>query len=201
MRRSILISVFVLTLSLTQLSFAELVPEQWCFKCPQGTNLSLVERDRYDCMAPGASQSAGAPLWAKPSWAKVVWDVQEGRCRDGYIRFGDEFCYRCPGDYELSTAVTDYRKQSGKSCNRIIGRWEWVSVPGQVLEFFENNKVKFGDGAGGTWHCNDDGSITLVQHPFARQKRSVTTTVTISDDGSSFSSNFQGVALNATRVK
>jgi len=211
MRRSILVLVFVLTLSLTKLSFAELVPEQWCFKCPPGTNLSLVERDRYDCMAPGTSQSAGVPLWAKPSWAKVVWDDQEGRCQDTYIRFGDEFCYRCPGDYELSTAVTDYRKQSGKSCKRIIGRWEWVSVPGETVEFIENNKVKFSDGERATWQCNDDGSIALIQHPTGSLKKTVTVTVTISNDGSSFTADFsgqmsssgqiQGVALNATRVE
>jgi hypothetical protein len=201
MGRYIAVLAFVLTLLATQLSFAELVPEQWCFKCPAGTNLSLVERDRYECRGPGASQSAGVPLWAKPSWAKVVWDGQEGRCQDGYTRFGDEFCYRCPGGYELSTAVTDYRKQSGKGCKGIIGRWEWVSVPGQGLEFLENNKVKFSDGATGTWQCNDDGSITLIQHPFAGQKRVVTAIIAISHDGSSFSSDFQGVTLDATRVK
>ena len=201
MRRSILVSVFVLTLSLTKFSFAEFVPEQWCFKCPAGTNLSLVERDRYDCTSPGTSQSAGVPLWAKPSWVKVVWDSQEGRCQVSYIRFGDEFCYRCPGNYELSTAVTDYREQNDNSCKRIIGRWEWVSVPGQGVEFFENNKAKYSDGARATWQCNDDGSITITQPPFARQKRTVILTITISDDGLSFSGQLQGVALNATRVK
>jgi len=201
MRNSILASVFFLNLSLPELGLAELVPEQWCSKCPSGAELTLIERDRYDCTITGTNQSAGAPSWAKPSWAKVIWDVQEGRCIDTYIRFGDEFCYRCPAGYELSTAVTDYRKNIGKSCELIIGRWEWVSVPGEFINFYENNKVEFSDGVGGTWHCNDDGSITLVQPPSGRQKRAVTVTITISHDGSSFVGQLQGVALNAARVQ
>ena len=120
-RRSKPVLVFILTLSLAKLSFAELVPEQWCSKCPPGADLTLLERDRYDCRITGTDQSAGAPSWAKPSWAKVVWDVQEGGCTDSYIRFGDEFCYRCPMDYELNVAVTDYRR-SGES-DRIVGKW------------------------------------------------------------------------------
>jgi hypothetical protein len=113
MKKSILFLVFTLTLSLTKLSFAGLVEEQWCVKCPPGTNLTLFGRDRYYCMVPGTNQSAGVPLWAKPSWAKVIWDVQGGRCIDTYIRFGDEFCYRCPVGYAITTAVTDYGKQKG----------------------------------------------------------------------------------------
>lgn len=141
------------------------------------------------------------PLWAKPSWAKVVWDAQKGRCPDTYIRFGDEFCYRCPVDYELGTAVTDYRKQNGKSCKRIIGRWEWNNVPGEFMEFYDNNKMKSSDGCTATWQCNDDGSITITWPPCGGLKRTLTLTITISHDGSSFSGQTQGVAFNATRVR
>jgi len=194
MRMSILVLVFVLTLSLTTLSFAELVPEQWCFKCPPGTDLSLVERDRYDCMAPGTSQSAGVPLWAKPSWAKVVWDSQEGRCQDSYIRFGDEFCYRCPGDYELSTAVTDYRKQNVNNCKRVIGRWD---VYGTFLDFSENNRYTDSEGYTGSWQCNDDGSVVAIPD----KNKEETVTFTISNDGSSFSwKNPRGGSLHGTKV-
>ena len=199
MRRSILVLLYVFTLSATKLSFAELVPEQWCSKCPPGSDLTLLERDRYDCRVTGSSQSAGAPLWAKPSWAKVVWDAQEGRCPDTYIRFGDEFCYRCPVDYEFGTAVTDYRKQSGKNCERIIGRWKYHT--GEIVEFFRYNKWKRTKGSigTGTWKCNSDGSIELTQDQDAFQN---IVTLTISHDGSSFSGQIQGLpTVGATRVK
>ncbi|MDH3347354.1 MAG: hypothetical protein OEM02_04530 [Desulfobulbaceae bacterium] len=127
MRKSILVLVFALTftLSLTKLSFAELVAEQWCFQCPPGTTLTLFERDRYYCMVTGTSQSAGVPLWAKPSWAKVMWDVQGGRCLNGYIRFGEDFCYRCPGGYQFSgSALTDYRRTSCKEVK--VHGWQQV---------------------------------------------------------------------------
>ena len=195
MRRSILILGYVLTLSLTKLSFAELVPEQWCSKCPPGADLTLLERDRYDCRVAGTNQSAGAPLWAKPSWAKVIWDVQEGRCIDSYIRFGDKFCYRCPVDYELNTAVTYYREQSGNSCKRIIGHWK--RSKGRFIDFSENNKWTSSEGNTGQWQCNHDGSVDIISDTNPSQ---LTVTVAISHDGSSFSGNNQyGVSFHATR--
>lgn len=120
MRKSILLLVFVLTLSLTELCFAKLVPEPWCFKCPAGTVLTFSPPDRYYCEVPGTNQSASVPLWAKPSWAKVVWDVQQGRCVGNYIRAGD-FCYRCPIGYEFTIAVTKYG--TSKSYTNLSGKW------------------------------------------------------------------------------
>jgi hypothetical protein len=67
MRKSILLFVFVLALSLTKSSFAELVEEPWCFRCPLGTDLTLSGSDRYYCTSPNPNLSASVPLWAKPS--------------------------------------------------------------------------------------------------------------------------------------
>ena len=120
MRKSILILVVVLTLSLIKSSFAGSVSEPWCFQCPPGTNPTLFERDRYYCMDPGTNESAGVPLLAKPSWAKVMWDIQGGRCIDTYIRSGD-FCYRCPVGYAFTIAVTNYG--TSKSDMNISGKW------------------------------------------------------------------------------
>ena len=109
-KNTILALVLALTLSLAQTSFAKLVPEQWCFKCPPGTELALFERDRYYCVVPGTTKYLAAPVWAKPHTAKVLWDVKEGRCIDNYIRFGRDFCYRCPKGFRfVGDAVTDYR--------------------------------------------------------------------------------------------